>query len=554
MLKRIKLVQGIGSYTHTTAGNIELSDVNVIYGENRFGKSTLGDVLHSLETNNPTLILNRKTIPDDTNTNPPKVELQFHTVNSNHVAQFESGNWQAIAPECSKLYVFDHSFIHRNVMTGQRPERHNSENVTSFILGEANTALYEQLADLNIQLRNERSKLSALENQLQTHDVANVQQYANSQLPTSSIEDLQSASNTQKAREQQIATTIDNIDKIKARRTLSAVGQQVNYISSVDRINAILASCLQNVHQQALSALETHTTHHVNNTPAFKGWARQGLGFIKDDACPFCGQEFGEDAKGLIAAYQQTFNAQFDEFNLTTKQSLDQLRQPFPLTDTVDFLNQQHQSNMEAIGLYAERQVSRNPNLPTLTTLLSQKHQEILAAHTTLLTSIQSALDYWMPRLEQKYNVPYETAQQIDFSSLLSVMQSYNSAIYDYWRVAQQVNTVLEQFKATLDATQLQSDMAQAKASFNSYQKEIKRITLEPICLNYKSKHQEVATLEATYTQQKGALETSQSDYLDTYFHLVNQLFIEIGSTDFEIVKAVNNRGRQVVYELTAVP
>lgn len=277
MLKRIKLVQGIGSYIRTTAGNIELSDVNVIHGENRFGKSTLGDVLRSLETNNPTLILNRKTIPDDTN-NPPKVEIQFHTVNGNHVAQFESGNWQAVAPECSKLYVFDHSFIHRNVITGQRQERHNSESVTSFILGEVNTALYKQLADLNVQLRSERSNLSTLEKQLQTHGVANVQQYANSQLPTFSIEDLQSASDTQKAREQQIATTIHNIDKIKARRTLSAVGQQVNYTSSVYRINATLASCLQNVHQQALSALETHLASRQQYACIQRlGWTRLRL-------------------------------------------------------------------------------------------------------------------------------------------------------------------------------------------------------------------------------------------------------------------------------------
>ncbi len=41
MLKKIKLIQGIGNFTKTTARGIDLGDVTIIYGENRNGKSTL---------------------------------------------------------------------------------------------------------------------------------------------------------------------------------------------------------------------------------------------------------------------------------------------------------------------------------------------------------------------------------------------------------------------------------------------------------------------------------------------------------------------------------
>jgi hypothetical protein len=40
---------------------------------------------------------------------------------------------------------FDQSFIHRNVITGQKLERPNSKNMTSFILGEDDTALLATL-------------------------------------------------------------------------------------------------------------------------------------------------------------------------------------------------------------------------------------------------------------------------------------------------------------------------------------------------------------------------------------------------------------------------
>ena len=48
MLKKIKLIQGVGNFTKTVAGGIDFGDVTVIYGENRNGKSTLCDVLYSL--------------------------------------------------------------------------------------------------------------------------------------------------------------------------------------------------------------------------------------------------------------------------------------------------------------------------------------------------------------------------------------------------------------------------------------------------------------------------------------------------------------------------
>ena len=134
MLKRIKLLQGIGNYTQTRGSSFELSKINVIYGENRNGKSTLCDILHSLEINNPDIILNRKAIPDDAS-KPPKAEFLFETDNGNHVALFENNAWQVALPQCSQLHVFDHSFIHRNVITGQKQERQNSENITSFIFG-----------------------------------------------------------------------------------------------------------------------------------------------------------------------------------------------------------------------------------------------------------------------------------------------------------------------------------------------------------------------------------------------------------------------------------
>ncbi|WP_170968532.1 hypothetical protein [Psychromonas sp. SP041] len=48
MLRRIQKIEGIGSYHSARAGDTQFSDVNIIYGENRNGKSTLCDIFYSL--------------------------------------------------------------------------------------------------------------------------------------------------------------------------------------------------------------------------------------------------------------------------------------------------------------------------------------------------------------------------------------------------------------------------------------------------------------------------------------------------------------------------
>lgn len=103
MLKKIKLIQGIGNFTRTRAGGLDLRHISIIYGENRNGKSTLCDVMHSLAENNADFILNRKSIPNN-QAQPPKVELMFDTQAGNVIAIFENSQWRVKNPECSKLY------------------------------------------------------------------------------------------------------------------------------------------------------------------------------------------------------------------------------------------------------------------------------------------------------------------------------------------------------------------------------------------------------------------------------------------------------------------
>lgn len=62
MLDEIKFIQNIGRFE--TAQNIKATfkQCTLIFGENGWGKSTLADIFRSLTTNNPCILVGRKTL------------------------------------------------------------------------------------------------------------------------------------------------------------------------------------------------------------------------------------------------------------------------------------------------------------------------------------------------------------------------------------------------------------------------------------------------------------------------------------------------------------
>jgi hypothetical protein len=373
--------------------------------------------------------------------------------------------------------------------------------MTSFILGENNTALFAALAEMNNNLREERRLLSNIEGQFTPHSVGNVPEYINSALPTETKELLEANVVTHEASKQQITTTIQNIDKIKRRNVLSAVGTQANFAQVCDSINAVLASNLQNIHQDSLESLQNHMTNHVNNSATFKGWASQGLAQIKDD-CPFCGQALSTDAQSLITAYQQTFNAEFDRFNSETKQTLNGLRQPFSIPNTRENLIQQHQANKQVFELYVEPQITTNSAIAPLSASLDQKHDAIIASFDALITNSQQATEFWIPRLESKFATPYEPADLVSFDVLNAAAVTYNQAVYDYWVVAEKINAIFNTYKGSLNEVQLNSQFSGITQKQKQDTMTLNRIALEPLCVQYRQK---LATVNELHTTHKSS-------------------------------------------------
>ena len=269
MLRRIRKIEGIGSYQSARAGGTQFSTVNIIYGENRNGKSTLCDIFFSLASNNPELIKDRKAIPrQGTAANEMKVELQFDNA---PICVFANETWGPRLPADCELHVFDHNFIHRNVLSGTINNRENSENISNFILGEENTERFEALKAEKEALATTNASLRAARTALEASGIADITTYVTSELPTESIEELNIAIAKSIAEQESLTVQISRVTESKVRKNLEVISTTFNITETSNAINECLATSMEEAHTDAKALVQEHM-EHLKEQNGFKGW------------------------------------------------------------------------------------------------------------------------------------------------------------------------------------------------------------------------------------------------------------------------------------------
>ena len=79
MIRRFRDIIQVGTFKKCCSGHVELSELSVIYGLNMYGKSTISDILRSLDENDPSIITKRKSIPCDARNPSQKIKLTHKT-------------------------------------------------------------------------------------------------------------------------------------------------------------------------------------------------------------------------------------------------------------------------------------------------------------------------------------------------------------------------------------------------------------------------------------------------------------------------------------------
>lgn len=546
VLKRIQTIDNVGNYFGVKAGNIPFEHVTIIYGENRNGKSTLCDILHSLSLNQPQLIIDRKSIIPATPPNQIKQKIEISFEGQPGTVKFINNNWDSLPSDSSKLYVFDHSFIHRNVMTGTAYTRGNSENISSFILGE-NAVKFEILEVSNQQLRNDRKELANITASLRTHGVLDIDNFVISPLPAQTTEEIDLQIAGFEGLQDALSLQISNINQITRRSNLEGISNHRDIVRELDDINSCLSLGMESVHEASKAAVSVHK-QSIRNPNYFNGWAAKGIQHLKDD-CPFCGQELEQDAQSLIESYRTAFDNSFQNFMTQTRASITRLQRTTLINSNIDYIREQNERNLICLQSYIEDEIKEQldseyiPKLSCSLADIEQKLAELNIAHNDDAKVIKSSL-------EAKQEIPYDAIASIDFTNLIAKLTAFNNSIAQYNTIKDEINAILMQFKGAQDAQVLEEEkraLAQDKTILRSHKK---RIVLDSYCVNYSTLKNKIEKDQADYDTSKAALEEEQETFLETYFTQINTFFCRIGSPDFAISRTVNRGGTRTVYDL----
>ncbi|OAL80709.1 AAA family ATPase [Acinetobacter sp. SFA] len=548
MLERIQLINNIGNYFQVNAGSIQFQPVNIIYGENRNGKSTLCDIFYSLALNNPQLILDRKSII--ANQAPSEINqiIKMKFSGQSRAIQFQNNNWDSIPPDDSRLYIFDHGFIHRNVMTGVNYTRENSTNMSGFILGE-NATQFEALELRNQKLRNDRRDLTGIKSQINAHSVGNVDTFVSMPLTEKTAEELDLVLQASKEKQTTLNTQISNIDHVIRRPILNDISTIQAIKDNLLSINKCLSLNIENVHEVSRAIVDGHK-NKVANTNLFNGWASNGLKHLRDD-CPFCGQDLKESAQVLIDSYKTAFDTTFQSFLSEISTQISSLLKINLVDSNFGSVKEQHQRNLNLLeNTYIESEVQSRIHAENFIEQLAQKFERLEYVFSEL-EQTNSEFDVVIrTSLEQKSQTPYNSINTIDFTNLEAKFNEYCLLVGEYNCIKSDVNHILNQFKESQDVTLLKGHLNEEARNEEALIKFKKRHDLDSLCTSYINLKAQIESDQASYDTDKTALENAQNEFLDTYFVEINTLFRRIGSSDFEISKSINRIGTRTVYDL----
>ncbi len=302
MLEKIVQIKNIGRFRNYSAqGDVTFRKLTLIYAENGRGKTTLCAILRSLQTGQQEFIMERKTLGI---TCPPFVHIRLNGTDY----KFRKDAWTEIHPH---IVIFDSVFINDNVYSGDYVEHEHKKNLYRVIVGARGVELAKQIETLDGQIRETNADLRTKRESVSKHmpSGTTIEDYLQWQ-PVADVEE-------------QIRKKTEEIDKRQRAAAKSSEIQAKGLLVKLEIPSlpsdffTLLAKQLTDIVADAETKVRQHIVQHQMGYQG-ESWLSQGLDYVKDDLCPFCGQ--GLQANELLAAYRSYFSTAYSNLKLEVAQ------------------------------------------------------------------------------------------------------------------------------------------------------------------------------------------------------------------------------------------
>ncbi len=290
MITKITSITAVGPFVnHRAQGrHADLAKLSLLFGENGAGKTTLSALLRSMSDNDPTPIMDRRTLGDPPGV--PSVQLQCGA----DTLRFRDGQWDGPRPT---TMIFDEEFIETRIHTDVGPTIHQRRGLFTIVLGQEGVRL--------------KAAQDALDRALE-ESLAPFQRAAEDIRVLTRGADPRAFANLE--RDDEVAgKLLDAQRQIEAARRAQEIAARPG----------LAAPAIGNVPTQAVETLvgrtldgiardaEEQVRHHAQARLGEGGqaWIAAGVGFGVDPDCPLCG--LPTEGNALIAAYNAVFSAAF---------------------------------------------------------------------------------------------------------------------------------------------------------------------------------------------------------------------------------------------------
>jgi wobble nucleotide-excising tRNase len=488
MLRKIISIKNVGRFlNYSASGDVELKRYTLIFAENGRGKTTLCAVLRSLQSNAPADVLGRTTLGTG---DAPEIKLLL----DGGTATFRNGVWSATVPD---LAIFDSTFVSENVYSGDTVDLDHKRNLYRVIVGKQGVDLARQIDDLDAA---SRAKSTDIREKLAAVQALVPQGLAVEVFLTLQEDTAIDAKIAEKERELQ---AVKEADQIKSRAALSELALPAFPAGFETLLGKTIEGITADAERRVVGQIKAHAMHDRGET-----WLSEGLGYIRDNNCPFCGQALDGAAAALIGAYRAYFSEAYNGLRIEIAALRQGINNGF--------------GDREIAGV--ERSLDQNAAGVEFWSRYCEIAAPALAGDEGAAGEIMRTIrQVALVLLDRKAAAPLEhvasdapfTAAEDGLAAMLAGAATYNNAI----RAANATIAAKKAATAAADVRAVESDLARLRATKKRHEPEARAA-----CQAYESAQAEKKALEKRKEDVRKKLDDYTKQVIGRYQQSINRL------------------------------
>ena len=292
MLKKFVTIKNVGRFkSYGAAGDVELKRYNLLFAENGRGKTTLCAVMRSLQSGISAHVLGRATLgsPD-----PPEIRI----LQDAGALVFSNGSWSATVPD---IAIFDATFVSENVFSGDSVDIDHKRRLYRVIVGKDGVKLANEIEELDAASRAKAAEIKDKVAPIQALVPKGTTLEAFLALP----EDIAVA--------EKITVTEKDLDAVKQaneiaqKPKLSMLTVPALPVSFSELLAKTVEGIAEDAEQRVTAQIAAHEMHGRGQS-----WLSEGLGYVREERCPFCAQSLAPAAT-LLNAYKTYFSKAYND-------------------------------------------------------------------------------------------------------------------------------------------------------------------------------------------------------------------------------------------------